>query len=112
MFHIALFKEALGEEALGAIPHSLLGSIVECHCRGLLPSRYAYEYQISIDDLTIEIDHVDPINTLAVEFTISDSHTDHFDLLSPEYRCILLTRSQNQPKKAKTGKGSVSYPLF
>lgn len=101
MFYIALLKLALNVTDITELPGYLLGSIVECHCRGLLNRRGAYEFRTVVQDRDIsvekEIDFVDPYDYLAVEFTISNEHTECFDLLDDEarYYCIKLSQNLN-----------------
>lgn len=117
MFYIALIKQALNVVDIAELPGSLLGSIVECHCRGLLHSRCAYEFRTIITEdsnsIEKEIDFVDPNNHLAVEFTVSDTHTECFDLLKDaEYYCIRLSQNLNTSWQTKIGQTVRCVPYY
>jgi len=107
MFFVEIIKEIFKDELkeprvlseLGAssfapsIPNSLVGSIVECHLRGLLPSYGSYEYH---DESDREIDYINRPERMAVEMTIANKSAQnvHLDLIPSEhgYKKILLTR--------------------
>lgn len=45
MFYVAILKDILKESFPNEIPTALLGSIVECHVRGLLSENSSFEYE-------------------------------------------------------------------
>ena len=92
MFYVALLQFILGREAVTSIPNALLGDIVECHVRGLLPINYQFTFHEPVNDR--EIDYVSPSCNLALEISVSDKHDVCFDLLQEDYCNILLTKSR------------------
>jgi hypothetical protein len=95
MFYVDLMKGILQEKMSDRLPRELLGSIVECHVRGLLPSKGGFEYRMNDK----EIDYVNNVYKTAVEITISNKRLRkvNFDLLPEGYKKTLLTNDQNQP---------------
>lgn len=89
LFYVYVLQELIGDFK---ITGSLLGSIVECYVRGLLRT-YSYEFRMG----DREIDYVDYVSRLAIEFTISNKRISNtnFDLLSDDWTKILLTRDQS-----------------
>ena len=71
----------------------VLGSIVECQMRGLLPQDGAFEYHNTEDR---EIDYINRNHRMAVEITISNKQTKdiHLDLIpeEEEYLKVLLSK--------------------
>lgn len=118
MFYIALLKQALDINSITELPGSLLGSIVECHCRGLLRRREAYEFHTVVaegsDFSEKEIDFVDPNDHLAVEFTVSNEHSECFDLLNDgeDYYCIRLSHNLNTSWKTQKGQFVRCVPYY
>lgn len=120
MFYVALLKEALSISDIKKIPGMILGSIVECHCRGLLPIRSAYEFRTTIADdkgylVEKEIDYVNPLSRLAIECTISDVHGECFDLLDFDkvpYSFIKLSRSVDTSWKSEKGRTVRCIPYY
>lgn len=118
MFYIALLKLALDVSDIIELPGSLLGSIVECHCRGLLNRQGAYEFHTVLvggaNPVEKEIDFVDPNDHLAVEFTISNDHTECFNLLlsEAEYYCIRLTQDLRTTWKTERGQFVQCVPYY
>ena len=99
MFYIAILQDILKEEMPAQLPTLLLGSIVECHVRGLLAENRNFEFQATIfDDLqhpiTKEIDYVDLSKSIAIEITVSNKRSDehNFEILPDYFTCIMLTR--------------------
>ena len=90
MFYLELVKSVLQNDMPDEIPRSLLGSIVECHVRSLLPTTGCFEYRTRDG---IEIDYVD-ISGLAIEISVANKHNKdtNFDKLPNSYRKILLTK--------------------
>ena len=93
-FYVAILRDILKEQMPEHLPNGLLGSIAECHVRGLLPERLAAEYH-DVDDN--EIDYVNTVDKTAVEITVSNKTIDkvHFELLPEDYRKILLTKDRD-----------------
>lgn len=58
MFNVAILRDILKEQMPDRLPNGLLGSIVECHVRGMLPERLSAEYH---DDNDNEIDYVNTV---------------------------------------------------
>lgn len=99
MFYIAILQDILGEEMPKQLPTLLLGSIVECHIRGLLQSSRGFELQTMTFDtaqhpITKEIDYVDLSKSIAVEITVSNkrSNEHNFEILPDYFTCIMLTK--------------------
>ena len=80
-------KENLPEK----LPTALLGSIVECHVRGLLSEKGTFEFQ---DIEGHEVDYVNVQDCIALEITISNkrSNEKNFKYLPVDYRQITLTK--------------------
>ncbi len=100
MFHIDIVKSLLGSHMPEKIPPKLLGSIVECHVRGLLPEIGSIEFQHLYTDedgnsKIAEIDYVNSSKNLAVEITISNKRikNTNFNFLPDSYRKILLSKT-------------------
>lgn len=101
MFYIGILKMIFSECELKYLSRELLGSIVECHARGLLSRKYCYEYHNMQDDS--EIDYVNFDDNIAAEFSVGNNHKNNFSVLPPEYRCYLLTRDKSSVR------GNVEY---
>lgn len=91
MFYVAILKDILGH-SLTSIPNALLGSIVECHARGLLPDSFTTEYH-DLDGR--EIDYVDTVNKFAIEFKITDNFkvSKYLGIIPSDYKLIILTKT-------------------
>lgn len=92
MFYVAVLKEILKSNLTMKLESITLGSIVECHVRGLLPCADCFEYR---DFENREIDYIDRRNGLAVEIaTWNKKDSDvNFDILAEcGYDKILLTK--------------------
>ena len=97
MFYVALLKDVLTPTL--QLPSYLLGGIVECYLRGLLVrcnnslNSCSYEYHDAYDN---EIDYVDYVAALAIEFTVANKKitNTHFDLLPDSFTKILLTKDK------------------
>lgn len=99
MFYVTILQDILKEEMPAQLPTLLLGSIVECHVRGLLAGNRNFEFQATIfDDLqhpiTKEIDYVDLSKSIAIEITVSNKRSGehNFEILPDYFTCIMLTR--------------------
>lgn len=95
MFYLDIVQELLGEGVISAVPHSLLGSIVECHVRGLLPDVGGFEYHDANDR---KIDYINTSFQQAVEISVSNKKITqtYFDILPKEYKKILLTKDKKE----------------
>ena len=93
-FYVAILRDILKERMPDRLPNGLLGSIVECHIRGMLPERFSAEFHDYNDN---EIDYVNTVDQTAIEITVSNKPTSktHFDLLPEDYRKILLTKDRD-----------------
>lgn len=93
MFYMDIVKELSGEQMPDVIPPSLLGSIVECHVRGLLPDTGCLEYR---DAGGREVDYVNTSFRKGIEISVSNKKTSrtNFGVLPDEYGKILLTKDR------------------
>ena len=93
MFYVELLHDVLQTEMPDKLPAPLLGSVVECHVRGLLPRTGCLEYH---DMQQREIDYVNTSTSQAVEITISNKKMPktHFDVLPEDYCLTLLTKDR------------------
>jgi len=93
MFFVEIVNEILNGSHSKDLTGMLVGSILECHIRGLLPSSGSYEYR---DELGREIDYINRRDRKSVEITISNKNTEnvHLNLIpdSEGYQKILLSR--------------------
>lgn len=92
MFYVEILKDLFQEKMPKQLQGDVLGGIVECHARGLLPVRYGFEYH---DKLEREVDYVNPVKEIVVEISISNKKKKavHFDCLPDDYVDILLTKN-------------------
>lgn len=108
MFYVQILKDVLQEDMPAQLSGTLLGSIVECHARGLLPD--GFEYKTTIDrngiETECEIDYINLTNSLAVEFTIGINHNKNFEILPDYMKNICLTRNEN---KTQNGIQHIDY---
>ena len=100
MFYMAILKDILKESLPEKLPPALLGSIVECHVRGLLPEKGAFELR---DIEGHEIDYVNVQDSVALEITISNKRSNemNFKYLPEDYQQIVLTKDIYAPCKNK-----------
>lgn len=91
MFYMAILKDILKESLPEKLPTALLGSIVECHVRGILPEKGTFEFQ-DLDGH--EVDYVNVQERMALEITISNKRSNemNFKYLPQDYQKILLTK--------------------
>lgn len=91
MFYLAVLKLVLMEDMPEELPPELLGSLVECHVRGLMPEAYSCEYH---DFLDREVDYVNMSYGIAIEVTISNKRMSrtHFECISDCPLKILTTK--------------------
>lgn len=93
MFYVGLLQLVFKDDMPDSIPNDLLGDIVECHVRSLLPSEGQYVYHEPVTDR--EVDYVNDIHNLAVEITVSDKHGTCFELLPETHNNILLSATKD-----------------
>ena len=92
MFYVDMIKSLLKEQMPSILPKPLLGSIVECHVRGLLPETGCFEYH---DAQEKEIDYVSNSQFTAIEISVSNKKTSATNLLPEGYRKVLLTKDKS-----------------
>lgn len=97
MFLVEIIKEALGQHFPTEIKGDILGQIVECQVRGLLPTKYSYEYHRIVDNQEREVDYVGFSKCKAIEISVRNkSYRElHFDDLPKCFEKILLTKDQH-----------------
>lgn len=106
MFYVQILKDVLKEDMPEQLPKNVLGSIMECHARGLLPQ--GFEFHTTYTDkngkeIKAEIDYINPANSLAIEFTISASHNKYFEILPDYFNFVCLTKNEN------TNRNNIKY---
>lgn len=89
VFYTAVLRDILGTQHFD-LQQGLLGSLVECHVRGLVTDNHTVELHTINDD---EIDIVNTFKHTALEITVSDKHKNKFSILPEDYRCTVLTES-------------------
>lgn len=91
MFYMAVLKDILKDELPVRLPTALLGSIVECHVRGILPESGAFEFK---DAEAHEVDYVNVRELKAIEVTISNKRSNemNFKYLPADYCRLVLTK--------------------
>lgn len=91
MFYIGILKDILGNELPDKLPIALLGSIVECHLRGILPHKGSFEFK---DAFGHEVDYVNVSDCVALEITVSNKRSNemNFKYLPEDYKNIILTK--------------------
>lgn len=101
MFYAEILKEVLGEYFPSAIKGDILGGIVECHTRGLLPLNDSYEYHKKDDGGEREVDYVNFAKALAVEIAVRNKggYEIALDDLPDYFEKILITKDQNFTQK-------------
>lgn len=87
-FFVSLIKHILQTDNVHPV---ILGSIVECHLRGILPWYGSIEYHDTVTDE--EIDYVNIGKQIAIEFTISERHNNNFSILPNGYRSVMLSKN-------------------
>lgn len=94
VFYMAILRDIFRESMPEHIPAALLGSIVECETRGILPDRGAVELHDMADR---EIDYVNVLQNVAIEITIKNKSAKevHFEILPDNYRCLLFTKDKD-----------------
>ena len=91
MFFIDLAECVLQDKMADELPRDLLGSIVECHIRSLLPSDGAFEY---LNEEGMKIDYIS-VEGKALEISVSNKRMREVNLkiLPDEYEKVLLTKN-------------------
>lgn len=107
MFYVAILRDIFGND-LTIIKNPILGSIVECHARGILSYHYAIEYHDIYDN---EIDYVNTHKKLAIEFkaTNKSASIKQFRRLPENYKFVALTADISETRNSVE---YVSYPEF
>ena len=98
MFYVQILKDILGPDMPQKLPNQLLGSIVECHIRGLSPMGFELKVsQLNEDNVEEqkEIDLIDLKKSTATELTISSEHKNHFDIVPDYFTRVMLTKDVN-----------------
>lgn len=90
MFYVDLIQNVLKNRKIEELPKELLGSIVECHIRSLLPTSGAFEYHCN----GTEIDYVSASRKQGIEISVSNKRVKdtNLDRLPDDYKKILLTK--------------------
>lgn len=90
MFYIDLVREIFKEKEITEIPRNLLGSIVECHVKSMLPNNGSFIYR---DEKGTEVDYVN-VGGKAIEITVYNKKMQevHLNILPDEYKKTLLTK--------------------
>lgn len=98
MFYVQILKDVLKEDMPPQLSGTLLGSIVECHARGLLPDGFEYKTTINKNGIETEceIDYINLFNNISVEFLIGVSHNKYFEILPDYMKNVCLTRNENK----------------
>lgn len=97
MFYVDLIQSVLKDRDISEFPKELLGSIVECQVRSLLPQTGSFEYRNSAG---VEIDYISN-SGYAIEISVSNKRTrdTNLDKLPNDYKKILLTKDMTQDTK-------------
>lgn len=97
MFYVEILKEVLKEHMPLQITGSILGEIVECHTRGILPQECSYEYHKRIGSEEHEVDYVNYAQQKAVEISVRNKSAGElsFSDLPAGFRKVLLTKDQS-----------------
>ena len=97
MFFVEIIKEILQDHMPEEIKGEILGGVVECQARGLLPIDFSYEYHKEEGLIKREVDYVNYAERKAVEFSIRNKTKSElcFDDLPTEFEKILLTKDQD-----------------
>ena len=96
-FYVRILLDILGDKMTSKLPSVLLGGIVECHVRGVLPNETCFEYR---DTLGNEVDYCSYKGLQAVEISISNKRKrdTHFDCVPDMVHCTLLTKDITDEK--------------
>lgn len=101
MFYTEILKEILGEHYPEKLKGDMLGGVVECHTRGILPQTYCYEYHNMVNGREHEIDYVHFTKHKAIEISTRNKNNSElrFDDMPPNFEKILLTQDENYVDK-------------
>lgn len=116
MFYANMIRDLvpeINESYYEIIDQATLGSILECHLKGLysyaLGSDILYSYEYYNDNEQGEIDLVDPYTRYAYEFTVSDSHTlKHLKRVKDSWKAVLV--SGQEEERTEDGIAYEYYP--
>jgi hypothetical protein len=108
MFYVEILKELLGAENARNVQRDVLGSIMECQARALLPQDCMFEFrkvkrqqkgEQVIEHPDGELDYINYEHRIAVEFTVTDKKTTEtlLNKVPQGYRKLLLTRDRDIP---------------
>ncbi len=91
IFCVDLIQNVLKDRQINELPKALLGSVVECHVRSLLPKTGAFEYR---SNEGVEIDYISN-QGYGMEISISNKRIRDVNLneLPEGYEKILLTKN-------------------
>lgn len=95
MFYVAILKSLKISAEVVIKNRELLGSLVECHIKGLMSDRFCVEYHTEAGD---EIDCIDLKRHIAIESSVSDKHNYSalLELALPRFRKVLTTRTKTE----------------
>ena len=104
MFYANMIKELVpevGDNYYNVIDQTILGSILECHMKGLLSyklgSDILFSYEYRVDNIQGEIDLIDFYEQSAYEFTVSSRHTlNHLNRLNDDWNRILISGQEEE----------------
>lgn len=101
MFFVEILHDVLQDDFTYNISGTILGAIVECYVRGILPANNCFEYHSEEEH---EIDYVNIEQMRAIEITISNKKTNAvwFDDLPTGFEKILLTKDTREEKDSVT----------
>ena len=94
MFYVDLIQNVLKDRKISELPKDLLGNIVECHVRSLLPKTGSFEYR---SDTGTEINYVSN-EGYVIEISVSNKRMRNVNLneLPDDYTKILLTKDTTE----------------
>ena len=114
MFYVACLRDILKERMPDVLPRDVLGRIVECHVRGLLPNEGAFEFHDKVH-YDKEVDYVNISHGLAVESSIwnkPEIKTHFKDLPEPASHCDNILLSQDWEYVSRNNIINIPYYLF
>lgn len=108
MFYVEILKEVLLDEMPDVVKGDILGGIVECHVRGILPHECSYEYHD--DKSQREVDYVNFACREAIEISVRNKSRGElcFSDLPDVFSKILLTKNQDYTEED----GLVRIPYY
>jgi hypothetical protein len=91
MFYVQMLQDLLQDKWCGKVPDELLGAVVECHLRGILPNAGAFEYYNPKSQ--IKLDYIGILQGRGIAFSVSKKPEDaHFEMLEYNDQKILITK--------------------